>query len=470
MPRYASDNRLNLKVGVNSFSDGKTSLEVSGRVGVNTDSAMQDLDIRGDVHISGSIGIGTTVPGDIVDVTNRSKISVGIVTANEYYGSGLGLTGITSAGSAVNVFGGAAGKLLYQDEPGVTAFFDNGSTGQVLYSRGAGQPPQWLPITPSGAVEGLTVYDEGNLVAIGGTFGAFDFRGNNINVIGVVETNQVGVATITITENMVVDTLTINGVATASTITGADYFGTGDNITGIVTSFAISGAGLTFASTQVLGSQGKGVVTLTAIATTENVNAENLFVSGISTINNVTIVSGGIVDNGTFRNTNMTGVTSIANLDANTIDAGTLVATSATIAGDLTVEGSLSYEDVSDIDSVGVITAREGIEIGNRNIQPGIAATLTKVGGAVFTGIITASSIHTTEILGVGTDIPLNTFQVGIANSAFSVASTASTVSVGIGTTVPKNTLDVRGDTNIEGTLIVNNNSVPSLGMVLALG
>ncbi len=529
MTRYASKNFKDLKVGIASFSDGKTTLEVTGRLGVNTSTAQQELHVEGSAYISNDIGVGTTVPGDVVDVTNRKKISVGIVTANEYYGSGLGLTGITSAGSASNVFGGAAGKLLYQEQAGVTSFFENGSTGQGLYSRGPGQPPQWLPVAPVGAIEGITLFDEGSVVGMAGSFSALDIRGNNINVIGVVTSGEIGIGTITVSENIIVDTLVVNGVSTASTITGADYFGTGDNITGLVTSFSISGVGLTFTSTEVLGSFGKGVVTLTAIATTENVRSDTNFVTGVSTFNDVTILGGGIVDNGTFRNTNMTGVTSIANLDANTIDAGTLVAVSATITGNLTVGGTLSYSDVSNIDAVGLITAREGIHVGDPDTT-GIAATLTKQGGAVFTGVVTAlnyfgngsdiSGIVTSLVAGENISVSSATGRVTITGLAktdiitadqltvigvstlgggVNIGGTApnvaigvtlensgdaqfagiitsknlvATESVGIGTSTlnPNYALEVTGDANVEGNLTINENTVPTLAMVIALG
>ena len=531
MTRYASKDFKDLKVGIASFSDGKTTLEVTGRLGVNTSVAEQELHIEGSAYISNDIGVGTTVPGDVVDVTNRKKISVGIVTANEYYGSGLGLTGITSAGSASAIFGGAAGKLLYQEQAGVTSFFDSGSTGQGLYSRGPGQPPQWLPVAPAGAIEGITIFEEGSVIGMAGNFSALDFRGNNIQAIGVVTSGEIGVATITVSENIIIDTLVVNGVSTASTIMGADYYGTGDNITGLVTSFSISGAGLTFQSTEVLGAFGKGVVTLAAIATTENVRSDTNFVTGVSTFNDVTILGGGIVDNGTFRNTNMTGVTSIANLDANSIDAGTLVAVSATITGNLTVGGTLSYSDVSNIDAVGLITAREGIHIGDPDTT-GIAATLTKEGGAVFTGVVTASNLYGegSNITGIVTSLvageniaisPVNgtgrvtvtglaktdnitadqltVIGVSTLGGGVNIGGTApnvaigvtlentgdaqfagiitsknlvATESVGIGTDTlnPDYALEVKGNTNVDGQLTINQNTVPSLAMTIALG
>jgi hypothetical protein len=529
MTRYASKDFKNLKVGIASFSDGKTTLEVTGRLGVNTSTAQQELHVEGSAYISNSIGIGTTVPGDVVDVANRKKISVGIVTANEYYGSGLGLTGITSAGSASNIFGGAAGRLLYQEQAGVTTFFENGSTGQGLYSRGPGQPPQWLPVAPVGAIEGITLFDEGSVVGMAGSFSALDIRGNNINVIGVVTSGEIGIGTITVSDNIIVDTLVINGVSTASTITGADYFGTGDNITGIVTSISI-GAGLTFTSTEVLGGFAKGAVTLTSIAATNNILADTLTVSGVSTLNNVTLLDTGFVDNGTFRNTNLIGVTSVANLDANTIDVTNLVALAATITGNLTVGGTLSYSDVSNIDAVGLITAREGIHIGDPGSSAGIAATLTKQGGAIFTGVVTAlnyfgngsdiSGIVTSLVAGENISVSSATGRVTITGLAKTDIITAdqltvigvstlgggvniggttpnvaigvtlentgdaqfagiitsknlvATESVGIGTDTlnPNFALEVTGDTNVEGNLTINENTVPTLAMVIALG
>ena len=184
MARYGSNDRLNLKVGVSSFSEEKTSLEVVGRIGLNTDAAMQDLDVRGNVYISGSIGIGTSTPSDAVDTNNTAVVNVGVVTANEFYGSGLGLTGITSATNATNIYGGATGQILYQAQPGVTSAFENGTTGFGLFSRGSGQPPQWLAAAPAGAIEGLLVFDEGSAVGVGTTYSGLDFRGLDVVATG----------------------------------------------------------------------------------------------------------------------------------------------------------------------------------------------------------------------------------------------------------------------------------------------
>lgn len=42
------------------------------------------------IHTLSNVGIGTTIPNDIVNITNTNILSVGIVTANEYYGKFIG--------------------------------------------------------------------------------------------------------------------------------------------------------------------------------------------------------------------------------------------------------------------------------------------------------------------------------------------------------------------------------------------
>ena len=57
----------------------------------------------------------------------------------------------------------------------------------------------------------------------------------------------------------------------------------------------------------------------------------------------------------------------------------------ASFSGNLTVGGVLTYEDVTNVDSVGLITARNGIVVGS-------GITLSKDGDGFFTGIVTATT------------------------------------------------------------------------------
>ena len=67
-------------------------------------------------------------------------------------------------------------------------------------------------------------------------------------------------------------------------------------------------------------------------------------------------------------------------------DTGNISATKADYSGNVTIGGTLTYEDVTNIDSVGLITAREGIEIG---ASPGVGASISVDGNAIFSGITT---------------------------------------------------------------------------------
>ena len=65
---------------------------------------------------------------------------------------------------------------------------------------------------------------------------------------------------------------------------------------------------------------------------------------------------------------------------------GNVIATKGTFSGDVGIGGTLTYEDVTNIDSVGLITARSGIEIGAR---PGVAASISVDGNMIVSGIST---------------------------------------------------------------------------------
>ena len=67
-------------------------------------------------------------------------------------------------------------------------------------------------------------------------------------------------------------------------------------------------------------------------------------------------------------------------------DTGNISATKADYSGNVTIGGTLTYEDVTNIDSVGLVTAREGIEVGAR---PGVAASISVDGNMIVSGIST---------------------------------------------------------------------------------
>jgi len=74
---------------------------------------------------------------------------------------------------------------------------------------------------------------------------------------------------------------------------------------------------------------------------------------------------------------------------------GNITGVAATFTGNVSVGGVLTYEDVTNIDSVGVITARSGIEFG----ASGVGGTITASGQAEFIGIVTALGVNVSGVV-----------------------------------------------------------------------
>jgi len=58
------------------------------------------------------------------------------------------------------------------------------------------------------------------------------------------------------------------------------------------------------------------------------------------------------------------------------LTTGTLVGVAASFSSTVSVGGTLTYEDVTNVDSVGLITARNGIEVTDKGVQVGTGATV----------------------------------------------------------------------------------------------
>ena len=83
------------------------------------------------------------------------------------------------------------------------------------------------------------------------------------------------------------------------------------------------------------------------------------------------------------------GVTTIATLNAsdNVLSVGGTVnfVSDVSIGGTVSIAGTLTYEDVTNVDAVGLITARDGIVVGS-------GITLSVDGDGFFTGVVTATT------------------------------------------------------------------------------
>ncbi|MEC8551169.1 MAG: hypothetical protein VXY93_11795, partial [Pseudomonadota bacterium] len=150
------------------------------------------------------------------------------------------------------------------------------------------------------------------------------------------------------------------------------------------------------------------------------------------------------------------------------ITVGILTASSANFSGNVSIGGTLTYEDVTNIDSVGVITARNGIKV-----STGTATTALVVDGdARVTGILTVgtSSLKLdgpNNVVNVGTALTLGHsqgvqfhtqnlhsegFEVNQINASGII--TASSFRGASGGTATFQDIDVDGHTNLDNVSI----------------
>ncbi len=112
----------------------------------------------------------------------------------------------------------------------------------------------------------------------------------------------------------------------------------------------------------------------------------------------VTVPSGASIDGA--GGLNLTGIATAGSFKGNLTGdvtgdvSGNVTGVAATFSGPVTIGGTLTYEDVTNIDSVGVITARDGVNVSSGDID--VTSGNVKVGTAITaygsTGIISATS------------------------------------------------------------------------------
>jgi len=172
MAKYLSNRQKNLKIGISSYTENKTVLEVVGNTLVS-----------------------------------------GIVTATTFSGTS---TYATNSGIATNLKGGLVGNIPYQSTPDNTAFLANGIEGYVLQSNGIGTIPTWVPAAPLGAVTGLVIRNSNDNIV--GTAGSVSQLTISTGLSVTATTGPAGIATITLSSDIVGTSLSISGITTTSTL------------------------------------------------------------------------------------------------------------------------------------------------------------------------------------------------------------------------------------------------------------
>jgi len=355
-------------------------------------------------------------------------------------------TGYNSGQDRINIEEARASDSSTMPAKGVTTTdLANNTNGQILvYGELEGvdtsdfEVADELYVAPSGGLTNVRPTDVNHLVQ---KIAVVLKKSNNgaILVYGAGRTNDVP------------NTISIGG-----SITAGEFYGDGANITGIsTTNITDYGVGL---------GGGGGSQTLD-----ETLGLGNTSSTGMSV---------GVVTATTFVG-NVTGTaTTAAGLSGSPdITVGSVTATSGEFSGNVTIGGTLTYEDVTNIDSVGLVTARTGVDvlagginvigittistgIGTVHIGTGSTALLVQ-GDARVTGILTigtgsitldpsAKKIEGVDEIIIGTGTTVRIHQDTSGEIAFSDRE-GKQVSIGIGTTASINTTGIITATEFHG-------------------
>ena len=113
-----------------------------------------------------------------------------------------------------------------------------------------------------------------------------------------------------------------------------------------------------------------------------------------------------------------------------------IISAGATFSGNVSVGGTLTYEDVTNIDSVGVVTARTGIKVlaGGINAVGVVTATSFSGDGSSLSGVVSGIELKQAGS-SVGTSLTAINFASGATLTTGSAGVSTITIAAGISTT-----------------------------------
>ena len=189
--------------------------------------------------------------------------------------------------------------------------------------------------------------------------------------IGIATLTQLKLSGILTATSLDVPNINLSGILTAGTLTAANV-----QVSGVVTANSFSGD------------------------LTGNVVANSLNLLGsLSAGNQVRLTSGGALQNIVSVATtslNATGQSTLSN-----VTAGVITATNLDVSGNVSIAGTLTYEDVTNIDAIGLITARSGVQVDSGGIY--VTGGDVGIGTTNSTTKLQVGSVYNPQVIGFGT-------------------------------------------------------------------
>mgnify|MGYP001375332184 FL=1 len=204
-------------------------------------------------------------------------------------------------------------------------------------------------------------------------------------------------------------TIPSSKLAVAGIISATSFVGDGSGLVGVANTATILSDSITVAGITTVDASGvnvTGVVTSTNVSVGASVTASNFF--------------GAVKGNVTGNATGLSGTPDIT--------VGTVNATTVSVAGTIT------YNDVTNVDSVGVVTARSGIRVGAGQSISAVSGTLKYYGdGSELSGVVSGIEVKSSGS-SVGTSLTAINFSGATVSTGSAGITTVTIAAAGIST------------------------------------
>ena len=415
------------------------------------------------------IGTGNTIVG----LGNTVNISI---NSSEFAGFAQ------TAGIATNLANGAGGQIVYQDAADTTAFLSNGSAGQVLVSNGGTNAPQWADGASTGAIDGITVQDEGSIVGSGGSISTLNFKGSAITATasGTISTITVtipsipdvnGSAGIASTARDVIggigslSSLSVSGISTldgvkisAGIITASlgivTYYGDGQYLDNIITETEISNQSVAFAQTAGIATEATRLQTSRTFEITGDVVASPISFNGTGNVSLAATIQPNSVALGDDTTGNyvqsISGTANQITVTGGSAESSTpiiSIPTNPTLPGDVTIQNDLTVNGNLLIVGAGATLIVDEFKVSDKNIIAGfttdsggndVSSDTTANGGGIAIASTVGNPLVDLSTIGIdthpstykrlywyqsgaglGTDAWLSNYAIGIGSTQF---------------------------------------------------
>ena len=448
MSKFLSGRQSNLKLGVLGYTENKTVLQTTGKVGIGTNDAQTySLSVAGDASVQ-NIRITTGISTDGIDYGEAFQL---LRATGDNTWEWATVSGLFSADNILNGFTvreegtvvGTAGSIIQLDIRGSNITADAAPAPSGIATITMSDSPTFdnLLVTGISSVgTGITMYASSGIISATKFFG----DGSELANTGATLNPASG------TQRLVFTSLTTGTMIDAATDSDLTYDATTDTLN--VLNLDVDG------HTELDNVNVSGILTASTIQVTggggfsTQDNLTNLFVSGISTFNGIVDINSTIdVDGHTeLDNLNVSGVSTFAG----TLNADGLINASANvdIAGNLDVDGTTELDGLNvdgnttlDVTSIGQLTVN-GLADLNGDLDVDGHTELDSVN---VSGVVTATEFHT------GAEASA----IRIDSSTISGPSVINIDPAGIGTNTGK--VVIKGDFQVTGTeTIVNSTTI----------